>query len=198
MAELSERQEQGVEERKKTIESTSWEVTLGDIHVNNIGQLRKLNEDTFPVKYADKFYQEIPTLPKELAHFAYLGGFVVGAICGRLESLPNSNKKKLYIMTIGVLVAYRKAGIGQQLLDYLMNNATKMNDVALIYLHVQTNNESALRFYSKAGFQRLGKINNYYKRIEPPDCYVLCKRLHCDTPYNELRSLLGCTSDEEI
>ena len=31
-------------------------VEFGDIHAQNIGLLRKLNESTFPVRYADKFY----------------------------------------------------------------------------------------------------------------------------------------------
>lgn len=139
-------------------------VTFGDIHTHNLRQLRKLNEHTFPVKYADKFYAEIPTLSPDYTQFAYVGGFVVGAICGRLEG------KKLYIMTIGVLVAYRKMGIGTKLLDYLLGNA---KPPVTVYLHVQTNNEAALKFYAKKGFENVGKIENYYKRIDPPDCYVL-------------------------
>lgn len=45
------------------------DVSFGEIHTQNVQQLRKLNEHTFPVKYADKFYQEIPTLSKHFTQF---------------------------------------------------------------------------------------------------------------------------------
>lgn len=45
--------------------------------------------------------------------------------------------------------------------------------VAEVYLHVQTSNADALAFYKKFRFENRGVIRNYYKRIEPPDCYVL-------------------------
>ena len=134
--------------------------------------------------------------------------------------------KKLYIMTIGVLVAYRQRGVGRKLLNLLLDAAAKMPEIArhprrkktsrtrkrkavslclecpgvawpsenarpvslslclvdrkrerkrhfsprrdlqaLVYLHVQTSNEGALDFYNKAGFEKIGKIENYYKRI---------------------------------
>mmetsp|Transcript_19357 Transcript_19357/g.77086 ORF Transcript_19357/g.77086 Transcript_19357/m.77086 type:complete len:142 (-) Transcript_19357:155-580(-) len=82
-------------------------------------------------------------------------------------------------MTIGVLVAYRERGVGRRLLDYLLANARdKHPEIAFTYLHVQTSNDAAVAFYRNAGFERLGKIDNYYKRIDPPDCYVLAKLVH--------------------
>ena len=170
------------------------DVTFGDIHAQNIGQLRKLNEHAFPLTYADKFYAEIPTLSKDFTQFAYFGGFVVGAICGRVEPLQFQGKvkKKLYIMTIGVLVAYRERGIGRMLLNYLLDNAAKQPDIAFVYLHVQTSNEGALEFYRKNGFQNLGMIPKYYKRIEPPDCFVLCKLVNdFDGANNDIADVLG-------
>lgn len=52
------------------------------------------------------------------------------------------------------------------------------NGVAHIYLHVQTSNSVAIQFYRKFGFEITETIRNYYKRIEPPDCYILLKKLH--------------------
>jgi len=155
-------------------------VTLGDIHVNNINQLRKLNETCFPVTYADKFYNEIPTLQREFTQFAYSGGFSIGAVCGRVEATPDPERKRLYIMTIGVLIAYRGRGVGRFLLDYLVKNAEERSDLAMVYLHVQTSNAAALDFYKNAGFENLGKIEGYYKRIDPPDCFLLGKVLRAN------------------
>ena len=56
------------------------DVQMGDVNAQNLGQLRTLNEHTFPVRYADKFYDEIPTLPEGLARFAYCGGTDCGVL----------------------------------------------------------------------------------------------------------------------
>lgn len=50
--------------------------------------------------------------------------------------------------------------------------------------HVQVNNESAIEFYKKFGFEIVETKNHYYKRIEPADAHVLEKNLknvkNCD------------------
>jgi ribosomal protein S18 acetylase RimI-like enzyme len=46
-----------------------------------------------------------------------------------------------------------------------------------VYLHVQTSNDEALSFYKKQGFTQGELIKDYYKRIEPPDCYIVSKTI---------------------
>jgi ribosomal protein S18 acetylase RimI-like enzyme len=41
--------------------------------------------------------------------------------------------------------------------------------------HVQVNNDSALEFYKKSGFEVVERKEQYYKRIEPSDAFVLRK-----------------------
>ena len=43
------------------------------------------------------------------------------------------------------------------------------------FRHVQVNNEGAIKFYEKHGFEIVEEKKNYYKRIEPADAYVLQK-----------------------
>ena len=126
---------------------------------------------------------------------------MVGAICCRLEPIatggPNGSvttstknqsngtevsaldKDKVYIMTLGVFATYRKLGIGSSLLESVMKTIStekKYEELKEIYLHVQTNNVEAIDFYTKKhGFEVKDKIENYYKRIDPPDCFVLSK-----------------------
>lgn len=38
-------------------------------------------------------------------------------------------------------------------------------------------NEEAKQFYLCNGFEQTGMIENYYKRIEPPHCFILRKIL---------------------
>ncbi|RQM11807.1 hypothetical protein B5M09_001016, partial [Aphanomyces astaci] len=44
-----------------------------------------------------------------------------------------------------------------------------------IYLHVQTSNTDAIRFYTTHGFRITQTIYNYYRNISPPDCYILAR-----------------------
>lgn len=86
-------------------------------------------------------------------------------------------------MTLGVLAAYRGHGIGSKLLQSVLDyyeqekNGPLLAKVQEIYLHVQTNNHDALHFYERFGFEQGGKIENYYKRIDPPDCFIVYKKL---------------------
>lgn len=89
-------------------------VEIDHITPANVGQLKTLNVCTLPVRYSDKFYKDLIELGNQkYMKFAYWNGFTVGGVCARIEPLegaPGANK--LYIMTINVLPAYRRRGIG--------------------------------------------------------------------------------------
>jgi N-alpha-acetyltransferase 50 len=168
----------------------------------------------FPIHYQEKYYKEVVERHDEgLCKFAYYNGFVVGAACSRLETLPedkqdetskqednnnntisNGNKKKkdislpikkrIYIMTLGVLAPYRGMEIGTQIIQSILDHyeANKENgeykDVVEIALHVQVSNEDAIKFYTtRFGFEQGKLVENYYRRIDPPHCYELFKKL---------------------
>lgn len=57
------------------------------------------------MSYNDKFYKEIIGAG-ELAKLAYFNDIIVGGVCCRIEA--KDGKKKLYIMTLGTLAAYRR------------------------------------------------------------------------------------------
>lgn len=71
--------------------------------------------------------------------------------------------------------------------------------VADVYLHVQTSNADALHFYKKFGFANRGIIRHYYRRIEPPDCYVLGLSLAEEgAGYQAQRAALGQAAPTEM
>jgi len=91
-------------------------IDFGSIDQNNIEQLRKLNDTIFPISYGPKFYTSVLSHPPSLTKYAYYNGFVIGAICTRLEEHPELvGKKRAYIMTLGVLSSYRGRGVGKKL-----------------------------------------------------------------------------------
>jgi len=85
--------------------------------------------------------------------------------------------KRVYIMTLGVLAPYRGYGIGSRLLAHVVEVAEKRSDLTEIYLHVQVNNDDAIGFYNRANFTTVDRLENYYKRISPPHCYVVSRKI---------------------
>ncbi|KAH9760834.1 N-acetyltransferase domain-containing protein [Citrus sinensis] len=112
----------------------------------------------------------------------YYSDICVGAIACRLEK-KEGGAICVYIMTLGVLAPYRGLGIGTKLLNHVLDLCAKQN-ISEVYLHVQTNNEDAINFYKKFGFDITDTIKNYYTNITPPDCYVLTKFITQPQPKN--------------
>ena len=69
-------------------------------------------------------------------------------------------------------IANKLGRSGTTLLKYALDLCEKKN-IDELYLHVQVNNTSAMAFYKEFGFEIIEKIPDYYKRIEPKECYVL-------------------------
>jgi len=68
---------------------------------------------------------------------------------------------------------------GFQLLRQTLEAAQSDPNIVEAYLHVQTSNEEAIRFYQRAGFELAETLPGYYRknRLRPPDAYILRKRL---------------------
>ncbi|KAI8040023.1 probable N-acetyltransferase san [Drosophila suzukii] len=154
-------------------------IELGDVTPHNIKQLKKLNTVVFPVSYNDKFYVDVLEAG-ELAKLAYYNDIVVGAVCCRIDT--TENQRRLYIMTLGCLSPYRRLGIGTVMFEHIMNFAEKDGNFDSIFLHVQINNDGAIEFYKKFGFEIVDTKEQYYKRIEPADAHVLQKALRRTAP----------------
>ncbi|CAO3643814.1 unnamed protein product [Cunninghamella blakesleeana] len=151
-------------------------IALGDITVNNLGQLRTLNKVLFPIEYQESFYKEVLQVG-EFAKLAYYNDVCVGSVCCRIE-VDNDKKKNIYIMTLGVLKPYRRLGLGDKLIEHILKEANdKENDISKIYLHVQVNNDVATAFYKKHGFEVIRTDKDYYKNVEPKDAFVLEKKI---------------------
>jgi len=149
-------------------------IELGAITPHNIKQLKKLNSVVLPVSYNDKFYKDILGVG-ELARLAYFNDIVVGAVCCRIDK--SDNARRLYIMTLACLAPYRRLGFGTKMLEHVLKICEEDGKFDSVYLHVQISNEGAIAFYRKFGFEIVETKTQYYKRIDPPDAYVLQKTL---------------------
>ncbi|KAJ1671939.1 N-acetyltransferase 5 [Coemansia sp. RSA 2052] len=150
--------------------------------------MRVLNSVLFPVHYSSSFYRGV-LLPGQFAQLATFGNTYVGTIACRKQPLGFASGPivaqsgsppdmlEVYMMTLGVLAPYRRLGVGKQLLQHAIDYARQDPMVSKIVLHVQIDNDDALRFYHKHGFSTMRIVERYYKTIDPPHAYLLEYRL---------------------
>jgi ribosomal-protein-alanine N-acetyltransferase len=65
-----------------------------------------------------------------------------------------------YILNVAVLPEYRRKGIGEALVRYVI---TGFGDLAFVTLEVRPSNTAAVALYQKLGFERVGERKNYYR-----------------------------------
>mmetsp|Transcript_12074 Transcript_12074/g.20472 ORF Transcript_12074/g.20472 Transcript_12074/m.20472 type:complete len:167 (-) Transcript_12074:40-540(-) len=159
-------------------------IEYGPVTASNVSDLRKLNAACFPIAYGDAFYEDVVKRgDPHLNKFAFWRGTIVGALCARVEPVEDENRRRIYIMTLGVVAALRGRQVGTQLIESLLEYCEtekegKLEDVDEIALHVQISNKGAIQFYTKRfGFIQGEVVENYYRRIDPPHCYLLYKKL---------------------
>lgn len=113
----------------------------------------------------------------DLNQFAYYKGKIIGAVCASLECIA-PGKQRVYIRTLAVLAVYRGRGVGSQLIGAILQFCSQNASVSEVSLHVQISNQDAIDFYTqKFEFTRGELVENYYRRIDPPHCYLLYKQL---------------------
>jgi len=66
-------------------------------------------------------------------------------------------------MTLGTISKYRHCGLATKLGNICIQLAANIPSCGVIYLHVITDNNIAIRLYEKLGFQRIHEVNDYYE-----------------------------------
>lgn len=66
---------------------------------------------------------------------AYCNDIVVGAVCCRIDL--SENRRRLYIMTLGVLAKYRELGLGTLMLEHVFKICEREGNIDSIYLYVR-------------------------------------------------------------
>lgn len=87
-------------------------------------------------------------------------GAVVGFVCFRVAG------QEAEVLNLAVLPALRRRGIGSQLLDQAVREASERGAMRL-FLEVRKANAPAIRLYERHGFAAVGVRPAYYK--DPPD-----------------------------
>jgi ribosomal protein S18 acetylase RimI-like enzyme len=105
-------------------------------------------------------------------------------IVSELVLNPTRHTKMFYIMTLGSSEAFRKRGLGSKLIQDCIDVVEGIDNCGVIYLHVITYNDAAIRFYERLGFHRIQQIKEYYTiNGEKFDCYLYARFANGKYPY---------------
>ncbi|KAL2911731.1 N-acetyltransferase 5 [Polyrhizophydium stewartii] len=166
---------------EQRVQCGGYEIVLQTIDADNVEALRALNAEVLPVTYNDAFYTSVwRDHGPELSCLALVDGAVVGGIACRLEAAGEAGQQRVYVMTLSVREAWRRAGIGSRLVEAIAERAAAGGAAGSMCLHVQTSNDAALRFYGRAGFHVHARIERYYahnRGVDPPHAFFLRRLL---------------------
>lgn len=129
--------------------------------------MQSLLDAAFPVRYSPSFYADCVNKYQATTRVVYKGSLPIGLIACRVEA------HLLYIMVLAILPLYRSQGLGAECLRFMLRIARENHGCSGAYLHVWTQNVDAVAFYEREGFVNVGKVKGYYRRVDPPDSYLL-------------------------
>ncbi len=66
-----------------------------------------------------------------------------------------------HIITINVVPAFRKKGIGRKMLQEI-ETILKQKGISECHLEVREDNSSAIKLYQNGGYQKMGRLEKYY------------------------------------
>lgn len=90
-----------------------------------------------------------------------VGGEAVGS-----ASVTKKNKEaKSHVGSFGIVIkkGFREQGLGSKIMEVLLKEAKERLDLEILILDVFEDNERALNFYRKFGFNKAGKLNKALK-----------------------------------
>jgi [ribosomal protein S18]-alanine N-acetyltransferase len=137
----------------------------------DFAQLYAIEEICFhpPVRFSRRYMQQIIGGRTSATWVAEEDGVMAGfTVIDCREELEGNIA---YIQTIEVAPAYRRRGMGAELLRRVDETARAAGAV-LIWLHVAAENDPAIRLYRAHGYQRQGRQEHYYARGRAAEIYV--------------------------
>ena len=138
--------------------------------LGDFAQLYAIEEICFepPVRFSRRYMQQIIGSKTSATWIAEEDGMMAGfTVIDCREELEGNIA---YIQTIEVAPAFRRRGTGAELLR-LVDQSARGAEAILVWLHVDAQNEAAIRLYRAHGYQRQGRQEHYYARGRAAEIY---------------------------
>ncbi|MGO8714084.1 MAG: tRNA (adenosine(37)-N6)-threonylcarbamoyltransferase complex dimerization subunit type 1 TsaB [Rhizomicrobium sp.] len=130
--------------------------------------LAVLHAACFADAWSAPSFEQMLDAPGVFVRIAEHDGRAVGFALGRAAA------DEAELLSIGVLEAHRRTGLGRLLLERIALQAAELGAVSL-FLEVAHTNEAARALYDRLGFQAVGTRRSYYRepRGDERDAFVL-------------------------
>jgi ribosomal-protein-alanine acetyltransferase len=136
------------------------DIETADASIRLLDELYEIEKQSFKLEAFSK--QQMAYLLTEynaVSLTARVKGELAGFIIGQIEA--ENNVLVGHIITIDVSPTYRRLGIAQKLLSEV-EDIFKQKGIGECRLEVREDNTAALNLYLKAGYEKVGKLENYY------------------------------------
>jgi [ribosomal protein S18]-alanine N-acetyltransferase len=148
--------------------------------VEDLSTAISINWAALPEHYSDSFFEErLHESPETFLVAEDEAGTIDGYIMCRIEYGFSHSKRyglarKGHIVSVAVLEAHRKQGLGRALVEESLKGM-KERGCSEAYLEVRISNEPAIELYRKLGFQTAATHSGYYRDGE--SAYLMSKAL---------------------
>jgi ribosomal-protein-alanine N-acetyltransferase len=146
--------------------------------VDDLQSVMRINRVCLPENYTDYFFVDLHRRYPETFIVAEENGEVMGYIMCRLEMGLSSFgfgglTRKGHVVSVAVLPAYRRKGVGRALITEALEGM-KRHNAKQCFLEVRVTNTQAVSLYKKLEFQITRTIHGYYADGE--DAYVMTRK----------------------
>jgi len=132
----------------------------------DLGMVLEIEKQLFPDPWnLAQFKEELAGVPKTRSYFVAEVA-ATQKVVGFAGLFCPGGGADADIQTISVSAQYQGNGIGQALLDLLINAAIERS-APTIFLEVRAENEQARALYAKNGFTQISVRKNYYQNAQP-------------------------------
>jgi len=135
-------------------------ITIEDASTKDLDQLYEIEtacfrREAFTKKQIAQLLMDYNSISLLARYSGKAVGFIIGRISVEEEGLAG------HILTLDVLPAQRGRGIGRRLLHEVESIFAQKN-ISESYLEAREDNVAALRLYERMGYEKIGKLKNYY------------------------------------
>ncbi len=123
----------------------------------HIEEIAKLEKECFSTPWSEDGLKS--ELDNNFARFFV--AFCEGKIAGYIGS--HNILGEVYITNVAVFSEFRRNGVGNRLVEFLVNQM-KSENAEFITLEVRESNSNAIFLYEKCGFQKVGQRKDFYEK----------------------------------
>lgn len=161
-------------------------IIIRPFELKYLDQVTEINRLCLPENYPERFFRTIYAELPSAFTVCEIDTQIVGYSMARVESGMSlfslfHRAKKGHTVSLAVLGAYRRQGIGTRLLKVSIAAmiAAGANE---LFLEVRVSNQPAVQLYLASGYQILKEIRNYYRDYEAAYLMALKVPKHPNNP----------------